>query len=206
MAGIDEIYPKDMGLQATVMAIREEMMNYFKGTCVDRVTANRNVRLTRLPSDRLPYQYQRLELERKRITGLYVADTLLFTLQLEPDRVLFGKELDRSPQLREVKKAVDKFMERYLAGVNRDYYDGTPPQEVDDSELLTTRPRIRGSGTVYGVDQFAMYEEAMREYPRMRYTFTGFNTATTTDMTSDGAQFYNLAAQPAVELTDDTPF
>lgn len=198
MAGIDEIYPKDMGLQATVMAIREEMMNYFKGTCVDRVTDNRNVHLTRLPSDRLPYQYQRIEQERKRITGLYVADVLLFTLQLEPDRVLFGKELDRSPQLREVKKAVDKFMERYLAGVSRDYYDGTPPQEVDDSELLTTRPRTRGR------DMFDMYEEAMREYPQPRFSFSADNMTTMTS--PQGVQFYRIDARPAVELTDETPF
>lgn len=110
-------------VQTTVMAIREELMNYFKGTCVERVTTDRNIRTVGLGATR-GYYYLRRQTENESPRLLLIGDVPIATLRLSPDRVTFHRgSLSRSKQLREVYALLEEFMHDYLAGVGKEYND-----------------------------------------------------------------------------------
>jgi hypothetical protein len=112
MAKSDEI-----GVEATTMAIRELLMEYFKGTCVDRMTANNNIRLVSVSTTRA-YQYQRRQAEYQQPKAVTIGGIPIMNVQKSPEKVVFNTRLlNRSPQLSEVYKNLKVFMDNYLGGV-----------------------------------------------------------------------------------------
>jgi len=112
---------KEIALQATVMALREECMGYFKGNCVDRLTTNRNlsvVPLSQYAETRM--SYQRRELENTNPVLIAIGGVPIMTLKQAPDRVIFHtKALNRSPQLRYIYAELEEFFKMYLPAVTK---------------------------------------------------------------------------------------
>lgn len=192
-------------LETTVMALREEIMRYFKGTCIDRVTTNRNVNTIPLSAERGQYQYQRIERDRQNSCGIYLEDVQLFRVQQSPEKITFTSELYRSPELTQVRKAIDKFMGRFLRSVEIERYEGKEPKQVSDKKLLKSKVREGGKKDK---DMFAMYEEAMR----MRVDYSPrfvWNTETMEAMSTRGVQYYTMnmedgSVQPRAAATTET--
>lgn len=109
----------DLGIQTTVMAIRERLMEYFKGTCVERFTEDANIRLVEANGgQRAEFQYLREREANQRPTIILLSNVPIITVQRYPERVVFNtKILNRSPQFKSVHAGVEDFMQKYLSGV-----------------------------------------------------------------------------------------
>lgn len=116
MERIDE---SKLGVQLTTMAIRERLMEYFKGTCVEQFTENSNIRIrSRIRDGSASYQYLRREQENRQPSVLLLGELPILTLQKAPEQAVFNTRLlTRSPQLREINKELKDFMQKYLSGV-----------------------------------------------------------------------------------------
>lgn len=126
----------DNDTKLTIMNIRERLMDYFKGTCVERMTASGNVMLVkdyRISSEQ--HQYVRLAIQDENKHIMVIGHTKIFTLTNAPKKIVFYSCLDRSPQLREVKKEIEQFMHDFLGGVEVSYIK-RKQAEKDDSELM----------------------------------------------------------------------
>jgi hypothetical protein len=109
---------KELGLKATTMAIREVLMEYFKGTCIERLTDNHSVRLINGISSRGEYQYIRREQENQRPMIVMLNNIPIATVQHAPEKIIFHQRvLTRSPEFREIYKELKLFMDKYLVGV-----------------------------------------------------------------------------------------
>lgn len=107
----------DDSILATTMAIREQLMEYFKGTCVERFTDGSNVFLRELGGSSR-YQYQRENTMRTRPCELMLGDLPLLKVQKMPDKVIFyEKILTRSPQLQAVYQELQTFLDKYLGAI-----------------------------------------------------------------------------------------
>lgn len=126
----------DNDTKLTTMNIRERLMDYFNGTCVERMTQSGNVMLVkdyRISSEQ--HQYVRLALQDKNKHIMVIGHTKVFTLTNAPKKIVFYSCLDRSPQLREVKREIEQFMHDFLGGVEVSYIK-RKQAEKDDSELM----------------------------------------------------------------------
>lgn len=103
----------------TVMALREELMAYYKGDCVQKLVHDGNIqRISLYNLHRREYQYQRREEANQDEQIVLVGKLPVFTMHRIPDTlVLHDLVLKRSPQFREIGKALEKFMATYLQGV-----------------------------------------------------------------------------------------
>ncbi len=118
--------PVEVGIQTTVMAIREELMKYFKGTCIERFTADRNVSIQHIEVGHMNYQYERRQFENEYACMIWVGSVPILTVKHATDRIIFHTVvLDRSPQLRRMREGVEQFMEKFLMGVDKEYSDAT---------------------------------------------------------------------------------
>lgn len=106
-------------LEPTIMAVREVLMDYFKGTCIRRMTTSSNVRLRRLGfSVRGVYRNERVDMELDNICVLYVGHVPIAKLGKNPARLVFlSTATKRSPQLRSLEYYVRKFAKEYLPGI-----------------------------------------------------------------------------------------
>jgi hypothetical protein len=112
----DTMARSDIAIESTIMAIREVLMEYFKGTCVQRMTDSQV--FLAVPSTYAEYQYQRIELQNKQPRNLMLSGFSLLEVSKLPDTVTLNvKVFDRSPQLREVYAGVKEFLDKYLVGV-----------------------------------------------------------------------------------------
>jgi len=112
----------DIGIQTIVMAIREELMSYFKGTCVQRLTTGSNVRMSTVGEHMENYQYVRRQAQNEQAQILWVGTAPILTVKQAPDRIIFHLTvLNRSPQMREINKGVQKFIEQFLIGIEKEY-------------------------------------------------------------------------------------
>lgn len=145
------------GITLTVMNIRELLMGYFKGSCVDKLTSSGNINLIkdyRYTSQQHLYERRELELQDKSI--LVLGDLKLFTLYKNPNKLVFYSILERSKELKEVKTGIETFMDEFLAGVEKVYI--TKPKAdvtkiIDDSELVAqTRPRTAEDSQANSID------------------------------------------------------
>jgi hypothetical protein len=118
---------EEVGLQTTIMAIREEIMSYFKGGCVQRLTNSDNINLRQLdtsPSNRRSYNYERRRAELQQPVMLELAGIPIITMQKNPDVITFHKTvLERSPQFRRIYKEVDEAIGKYLRAVRKEHND-----------------------------------------------------------------------------------
>lgn len=114
-------------LEATVMALRETLMEYFKGTCVEKMTRNSNVNLYPISErQRGLSRAERWRLSFKRPRILLLADVPLATVGQEPDTItIHTAVMGRSPQLKKVRKELEKFLKTYLPGVEIKEMEGS---------------------------------------------------------------------------------
>jgi hypothetical protein len=108
------------GVTVTVMALRELLMQYFKGSCVQEMTTNSNARLYELgQNQRGLSRAERWRLSLKRPSILLLDNVPILSVGQEPDTVtMHVTVLNRSPQLKQVRKSLEKFLATYLPGVN----------------------------------------------------------------------------------------
>lgn len=143
-----------IGIETTMMAIREYVMGYYKGTCIEKVTGDNNISL-RSPYmlEREPHAYQRQITKQKDIQYLQIADVLIATLQRMPlILTLHNTALHRSPELREIRLATLKFMHRYLRGVRIIEKGSKRMGNKDDSKLVIQMSQPRERTNVYDID------------------------------------------------------
>lgn len=114
----------DVKLETTVMALRETLMQYFKGSCVARLTDGAGIECRTVYQPRMKYQYQRLQAEAERAKVIYLGGVSLMTVRLAPDRLVYHTiTMGRSPQLKQIHKMIDKFLDHYLPNVQRSTSD-----------------------------------------------------------------------------------
>lgn len=100
-------------ITTTTMAIRESLMRYFKGDCVETLIAQTNIRRKQMARYTQPNAAQEKSL-------ILAGDTPLLTVHRLPDTVIFHQAvLGRSPQLREVRRGLEVFLGKYLPDVER---------------------------------------------------------------------------------------
>lgn len=104
------------GIDITLLSIRETLMEYFKGSCVQKVTSNSNVRLNIMQiSEATPQRWWR-SFESPCL--LLLSEVPIATLGKNPDTITFHVDVvRRSPQLRQIRGRLDKFLSEYLPGV-----------------------------------------------------------------------------------------
>lgn len=115
------------GVAITVVAIREKLMEYFKGSCVKSVTKDSNVRLMELNiGARGLSRAERWRLGYKRPMLLFIDNVPLATLGQEPDIITFHSSvMGRSKQLKDVHTHLKEFLTTYLPGVTVDEREGS---------------------------------------------------------------------------------
>lgn len=111
-------------VETTIMAIREQLMEYFKGTCIERFTTESNITL-RGSNYIGRHNYEREDYERRRPCEVLIADVPIMTLKKSADEIVFyDKILGRSPQFRKVKKELELFLKRYLQAIEVKHEEG----------------------------------------------------------------------------------
>lgn len=147
--GVDrysEGVPNSMSdLETTTMAIREHLMTYFKGTCVDRMIRQSNIS-TRSVSDyrlaRPQFIFQRRENEIRGESFLFIDDTILMRLSHEPEMILmYDKVFARSTEFAKVKLNIENFMAKFLPPVKVAHSDVTRFSEGGNPIILKTKKR-----------------------------------------------------------------
>ena len=104
-------------IDATVMLIRELLMEYFKGTCIERMTTVNNVYVESVRQGG-QYNYQRREARNRDVRQLYISGIPILEMQHNDDTItLFTKVLRRSPEFKAVEQGILKFLNTYLLGV-----------------------------------------------------------------------------------------
>jgi len=150
----------------TVMAIREVLMEYYKSSCVERLTTSSDVYLSELPSERRrgrTYNYEQWEAQQHNKRLLSLSGVPLFTLQHNPEEMTMHMlSLNRSKQLQAVRAGVEEFMVKYLSGVqikrNNTSYVGhritiTPTKKLkDDSKLMKAQVKDVGNNPLQGME------------------------------------------------------
>lgn len=111
--------PSSLGIEASVMAIREVVMEYFKGTCAERVTAGGRVSTYNLRINmRGRPNYERVSLQNRDITLLVMGGAPILVLERCPDTVYFHTGVfDRSKELRKVRTLLKDFFKQYMPGI-----------------------------------------------------------------------------------------
>ncbi len=108
----------DIGIEVTVVALREKIMGYFKGTCVESFVDSSYITMFDTSQATRGYYADRREALNQRKTIVLLSGVPLFTLQHYPEKVTFHTlVLRRSPELSQVEKELKKFFKEYLAGV-----------------------------------------------------------------------------------------
>lgn len=165
------------GIDSTVMAIRERLMGYFKGTYVESVAATNISLSTKSITTRRHYQVRNAQLKNT----CYVAIDGLILLEVEknPQKItLYMKTLRRSKPMTYICKEVEAFIGKYLRGVEvvYDQYNGTSNLSSPDdiSLFINNKPRNNGSfyNTNIGYDPYITLSSE-----RMHDLFTSLNTS-----------------------------
>lgn len=114
-------------IETTVVAIREDLMSYFKGTCVDYMTDHTGLSLNNGYASSYSFRYQRRQRENQEFKIMVLGDRVpIFGLQKAPEKIIFYTGvLNRSKELRKVHELVDEFIRQYLRGVEREEYHGS---------------------------------------------------------------------------------
>lgn len=110
----------DEDVNLTVMALREKLMEYFKGGCVESVVYCDKIAVLNLENyqPRGDYQYQRRALIAKKPRLVMLSKVPLFSMAKVPDTVTFHEQvLNRSVELQQVYAGLGEFMQKYLPGV-----------------------------------------------------------------------------------------
>lgn len=131
----------DQGIQATVMGIRECLMDYFAGGCVDRMTSgNIMTRPIEMPANR---RYLRNRMTLDRYTVVFIQDVPVLVMLSNPDRVILqAKVFDRSREFQRVGRGVERAIRKYLKDVTVEVNEKSElllPGPSGETMKLTTR-------------------------------------------------------------------
>lgn len=170
------------GIEATMMAIREYLMAYYKGSCIEQLTGDNNVRLSPVYMD-LPGRrmHQRTLAKQQNHQSLHINGVHIATLQEMPSNLtLHNTALFRSPELREIRLKTIKFMGQYLRGVRIIEKGSKRMGKRDDSELVTQTKASTwlAAGTVdygYNMPPDPDVQDIMRERLRQIVTEPAIN-------------------------------
>ena len=200
-------------IEATVMAIRESLLEYFKGSCVKRLMTS-NIDVIR-ESTSGHYRFQELENEQQRRSTLYIGDepsVPIMSLRQSPDTLtLHLVSLDRSKELKAVREGVERFMARHLKGVKIErntttrvtrYTTIERRKDVDDSSLMVAEVEdSRGNDGVYAFPNGEVYTAVgWAQMPNI-------TTIQSTNWGIDMVREYEELRQQTVEsLREDLPF
>lgn len=116
----------DVSVEATIMSIREQLMIYFKGSCVQHMTSNTNIHVYLVEiSMRGRPNYNRVQILNNCLSRLFIGTVPLMTLGKMPETVTLHTDiLRRSPQFRAIQTEVEKFLGTYLPGVIVEHQKG----------------------------------------------------------------------------------
>ena len=108
-----------LAIETTVMAVRESIMDYFKGSCVERMTKNTNVYTLPVETNlRGRPNYERVEIQNRSTTIILLGGLPIVTVEHLPDTITINTGvMKRSKQLRAVNKQLAEFLKVYLPGV-----------------------------------------------------------------------------------------
>lgn len=144
-AGFD---PKlQASIDSTVMAIREHLMDYFKGTHVESVTES-NIRLApKTIRTRRHYEIRNAQL--KNTQYLSMAGLILLEVEKNPQKITFnGRTLKRSKAMEALAKEIEAFIGKYLRGVevvwDNNTGDSEPHESTDVAYFTNNKPRNMG--------------------------------------------------------------
>lgn len=111
-------------IQSTIMAIREVLMTYYKGSCVENLVNSHNVSLHSV-ADSGGYYYQRLDRDIKQPSVLVLADVTIARLGKSPDKIiLYSSVLKRSKEFRMIQENMITFLQRFLKNVEIERKEG----------------------------------------------------------------------------------
>lgn len=105
------------------VAIRESLMEYYKGSCGTRFHSlySHDLRFNDVPlgiQGRRAYQYERREHQLRAPLKLFLRSSPLMKVSKNPDEaVMYMQVFSRSPQLTDVHRQLKQFFEQYLSGV-----------------------------------------------------------------------------------------
>jgi hypothetical protein len=103
-------------VQNAIMAVREEVMCYFKGTCVERFADTTGLSLRELPiSDNGNRYHNRRVAQARQGHVLMFNEKPLLSMEHNPDELTFHTSMN--PDRKAIKKAVEAFAHKYLPGV-----------------------------------------------------------------------------------------
>ena len=116
---------RKLEIETTVMAIREVLMTYFKGSCVESVTNRGDICLNEMVVPR-NYNYQRDLAQLMDYRRLYIKGVAIMEVHKNENTVIYYDSiLKRSPELRKVRKLLTKFIRTYLVSVKLEVKYGT---------------------------------------------------------------------------------
>lgn len=191
---------KDEQLQLTTLAIREKLMEYYKGTCVERYTRNPELRLTEVPfeSDGRVYRYQRQQWAIQNPNLLSIKYDPIGEVRKSPDTFTFYTSItQRSPELQQLQKNLEKFFKRYLGGIKLKYDDDKFADLAGSKANLLDCTSLRngGSGPRASIDEFL---EAQWNTLRAESVSAQWHISP--------SPVYDRGSRGIVTLTDDLPF
>lgn len=165
-------------VQDFTMSLREQLMEYYKGSCGTQFhsPALHDLSFVNQPlnvSGRRAFQYERRDHELHRPVKVHFRNSPLMKLTQHPDEVVFYMQVfQRSPQLTEVHRQLKQFFEQYLSGVtlkeNNKLYSLHSVPDNDDGISPTSRhispdeqsPR---QGSTYWITSMEGYPLGMRD-------------------------------------------
>jgi hypothetical protein len=126
-------------VNTTVMALREALMDYFKGDTIRDLHINKRRLHWTSRGVNVNRTADRLENEIHNPRSLQLSGLEIFRVYKEPDELLILSSLDRSPELKAVAKGVKEFMSKYLTGVKVTTKKFTGTTKYKDRELIVDR-------------------------------------------------------------------
>lgn len=116
----------NIGVEMVVIAIREQLMLFFKGSCVEQLAAVDNLyisNVTNNPDSNL--YYQRREIENRRERTIRLGNIHILTMHHNPDTIIFNATtMKRSAEFILLYQQLDKFLAEFLGGVTRKVKNG----------------------------------------------------------------------------------
>ena len=114
----------ETGVKITVIAIREVLMDYFKDGCSQKMVEYSQVSVQPEPAN-VRYHFERDTENIRKRRKVLIGNAPIMRLERDPERVtLFTGILQRSPEFREIQGHIEKFMEKYLPGIELEVHNG----------------------------------------------------------------------------------
>lgn len=185
----------ELGLNGVGMAIREEAMSYFKGSCVNRFVFGVGVKAVRKPFESGEngerYQYMRRQHDIENPTYIRFNGETLGLMRHDEDRMTFyTHQWRRSEEMLHLYECVQEFFGKYLGGVLITTEPGKNPGPVDDrtSFIEIGRKMLAREDETSGVFDFDQYRQYIYDLQERMAPATSWGRQTITLNTQQYAQ------------------